>query len=66
MRTQTAARALSRLGVNERGPDPHPRQPVPMLLEKAEGMFGLPDWTDGPERDGFKGSSPRSAMAMYV
>jgi hypothetical protein len=39
MFTQTITRALSRLGLDQRGSDPHPRQPAPMLLQKADAMF---------------------------
>jgi hypothetical protein len=39
--TQTVARALSRPGLDQRGSDPHPRQPAPMLLQKADAMFLL-------------------------
>ena len=38
MFTQIVARDLSRLGLDQRGTDPHPRQPVPMLLQKADIM----------------------------
>jgi len=39
MFTQAIARALSRLGLDQRGTDPHPRQPMPMLPQKADAMF---------------------------
>jgi hypothetical protein len=39
MFTQTVPLALSRLGLDQRGSDPHPRQPAPMLLRKADAMF---------------------------
>ena len=35
MFTQTVTRALSRLSLDHRGADPHPRQPTLMLLLKA-------------------------------
>jgi ATP-dependent DNA ligase len=54
MFTQTVIRALSRLGLDQRGTDPHPRQPAPMLLQKADAMFASPDWTYEPKRDGFR------------
>jgi len=46
MSTQTVTHALSRLDLDRRGADPHPRQPAPMLLQKADTMFSsapLPD-----------------------
>jgi len=49
MFTQTVAPALSRLGLDQRGADLHPRQPAPMLLQRAASMLrvlGL----DGLER----------------
>lgn len=39
---QTVARALSRLDLDRRGPDAHPRQPAPMLLQRADKMFASP------------------------
>ncbi len=54
MSTQTVTRALSRLGLDQRGADPHPRQPAPMLLQKADAMFSSPDWTYEPKWDGFR------------
>ena len=45
MFTQTITRALSRLGLDQRGADPHLRQPAPMLLQKADTIFSSPDWT---------------------
>jgi hypothetical protein len=39
MVTQTVTRALSRLSLDQRGTDPHPRQSAPMLLQKAYAMF---------------------------
>jgi bifunctional non-homologous end joining protein LigD len=54
MFTQTLSRALSRLGLDQRGSDPHPRQPMPMLLQKADDLFLSPDWTYEPKWDGFR------------
>lgn len=51
---QTVAHALSRLGLDQRGADPLPRQPAPMLLQKADAMFSCPDWTYEPKWDGFR------------
>jgi hypothetical protein len=39
MFTQTVSRALCHLGLDQRGTNPHPRQPTPMLLQKADAMF---------------------------
>ncbi len=36
MPTQMVTRALSRLRLDQRGTDPFPRQPVPILLQKAD------------------------------
>lgn len=54
MFTQTITRALSRLGLDQRGADPHPRQPGPMLLQKADAIFSSPDWNYEPKWDGFR------------
>lgn len=54
MFTQTAARALSRLGLDQRGTDPHPRRFSPMLLTKADAIFSSPDWIYEPKFDGFR------------
>jgi hypothetical protein len=54
MFTQTVARVLSRLGLDQRGTDPHPRQPAPMLLQKADALFSSSDWTYEPKWDGFR------------
>ncbi len=54
MFAQTVTRALSRLGLDKRGTDPYPRQPTPMLLQKADAMFSSPDWTYEPKWDGFR------------
>lgn len=51
---QTVTRALCRLSLDQRGADPHPRQPAPMLLQKADAMFSSPDWTYEPKWDGFR------------
>jgi bifunctional non-homologous end joining protein LigD len=47
-------RALSRLGLDQRGADPHPRQPAPMLLHRADEMRTSPDWLFEPKWDGFR------------
>jgi ATP-dependent DNA ligase len=54
MFTQTVARALSRLGLAQRGVDVHPRQAAPMLLQRADKMFASPDWVSEPKWDGFR------------
>ena len=54
MFAQTVTRSLSRLGLDQRGSDPHPRQPTPMLLQKADALFSSPDWTYEPKWDGFR------------
>jgi ATP-dependent DNA ligase len=54
MLTHTITRALSRLGLDQRGPDPHPRRPTPMLLQKAAELFSSSDWTYEPKWDGFR------------
>ncbi len=54
MFTQTVTRALARLGLDNRGTDPYPRQPTPMLLQNADAMFSSPDWTYEPKWDGFR------------
>jgi bifunctional non-homologous end joining protein LigD len=54
MLEQTVTRALSRLGLDQRGTDPHPRQPAPMLLQRADKMFTSPDWVYEPKWDGFR------------
>lgn len=54
MFTQTVIRALSRLGWDQRGTDPYPRQFSPMPLGKADTMFSSPEWTYEPKGDGFR------------
>ncbi len=54
MFAQTVTRALSRLGLDQRGMNPHPRQPAPMLLQKADAMLSSPDWTYEPKWDRFR------------
>jgi bifunctional non-homologous end joining protein LigD len=51
---KTVPRALSRLGLYQRGESPFPRQPAPMLLQKADALFPSPDWTYEPKWDGFR------------
>jgi bifunctional non-homologous end joining protein LigD len=51
---QTVTHALSRLSLDQRGADPHPRQPAPMLLRRADKMFASPDWVYEPKWDGFR------------
>ncbi len=46
--------ALSRFRLHERGNTPFPRQPVPMLVEKATTLFDDPAWTYEPKWDGFR------------
>jgi hypothetical protein len=49
MFAQTVIRALSRLGLDQRGTDAHPRQPAPMLLQKSDALFSSADWIYGVE-----------------
>lgn len=51
---QTVARSLFPLGLRQRGPDPYPRQPAPMLLGRADKMFASSDWVYEPKWDGFR------------
>jgi hypothetical protein len=55
---QTITRALSRLGLAQRGTDPYPRQPLPVLLRRAEEMFASPDWVCEPKSGGFREHVP--------
>ena len=50
----TVTRALARLGLDQRGTNPHPRNPAPMLLGRADKMFASPDWVYEPKWDGFR------------
>jgi bifunctional non-homologous end joining protein LigD len=50
----TITRGLSRLALERRGTDPHPRQPAPMLLSQADALFSSPIWTYEPKWDGFR------------
>lgn len=50
----TVTRALSGLGLDQRGTDPHPRQPAPMLLQRADNVFASPDWVYEAKWDGFR------------
>jgi bifunctional non-homologous end joining protein LigD len=54
MFARTVARTLSRLGLDQRGGDPHPRQPAPILLQGADKMFASADWVYEPKWDGFR------------
>jgi bifunctional non-homologous end joining protein LigD len=54
MLTQTVIGALSRLGLNQRGAEPLPRKPAPMLLQKADILYAASDWTYEPKWDGFR------------
>lgn len=54
MFAETIIRALSRLGLDRRGTDPQPRQPLPMLLSKADSLFSSDAWTYEPKWDGFR------------
>jgi bifunctional non-homologous end joining protein LigD len=47
-------RALFHFGLDERGNAPFPRQPAPMLVEKAATLFDDPAWTYEPKWDGFR------------
>jgi bifunctional non-homologous end joining protein LigD len=46
--------ALSHFGLRERGNSPVPRQPAPMLVERAATLFDDPAWTYEPKWDGFR------------
>ena len=50
----TVNHALSHFGLHERGNALFPRQPVPMLVEKATTLFDDPAWTYEPKWDGFR------------
>ena len=54
MLAETRTRALSRLGLDRRGTDLLPRQPVPMLLSKADSLISSDAWTYEPKWDGFR------------
>ena len=54
MLAEMITRALSRLGLDRRGTDPHPRPPVQMLLSKADSLFSSDAWTYEPKWDGFR------------
>jgi hypothetical protein len=51
MFTQTVTHALSRLGLGQRGKDPYPRQPAPMLPQEADAMFSSADSPHEPKWD---------------
>jgi hypothetical protein len=44
MFNRTITRAPYRFSPGQRGMDPHPRQPTPMSLQKADIMCASPDW----------------------
>jgi bifunctional non-homologous end joining protein LigD len=50
----TVNHALSRFSLDQRGNAPFPRQPAPMLVEKAATLFDDPAWTYEPKWDGFR------------
>ena len=52
--TTVVSHALSRFELQERGNAPFPRQPAPMLVEKAAALFDDPAWTYEPKWDGFR------------
>jgi bifunctional non-homologous end joining protein LigD len=52
--TTVVNHALSHFGLHERGNAPFPRQPAPMLVEKAAALFDDPAWTYEPKWDGFR------------
>jgi hypothetical protein len=54
MFTQTVIRALSRLGLGQRGADPHPRQPAPTLLQRVDISDAASDWTYEPKCDAIR------------
>lgn len=54
MLAETITRALSGLGLDRRGTDPHPRQPLPMLLSRADSLLSSGAWIYEPKWDGFR------------
>jgi bifunctional non-homologous end joining protein LigD len=52
--TTAVNNALSRFSLHERGNALFPRQPAPMLVEKAATLFDDPAWTYEPKWDGFR------------
>src|SRR5262249_6746740 len=54
MLAETITRALSDLGLGRRGTDPPPRQPVPMLLSRADSLLSSDAWIYEPKWDGFR------------
>lgn len=54
MFAEAITHALSPLGLGRRGTDPHPRQPAPMLLSKADSLFSSDSWTYEAKWDGFR------------
>jgi ATP-dependent DNA ligase len=57
-------RALSRLGRDQRGADPHPHPRPPMLLQKAEEMRASRDWLFERKWDGFREHEPMRPTAV--
>ncbi len=51
MSTQTVTRVLSCHAVDQRGLNPYPRQPAPMLQQKADAMFSSAESTHEPKWD---------------
>jgi len=51
---RTVVRALASFGLDNRGTDRHPRQPAPMLLQRADKIRSSPDWLFEPKWDGFR------------
>ena len=51
--------ALSRFGLRERGTAPFPRQPAPMLVEKATTLFDDSAWTYESKWDGLQVLRPK-------
>ena len=54
MFASTVTRALTRLGLEQRGSAQFPRPPVPMLMHRADQLRVSPDWTYEPKWDGFR------------
>ncbi len=46
---KTVPRALSRLGLDQRGDAPFLRPPAPMRLQKADALFPSADWAYEPK-----------------
>ena len=65
---QTITRALSRLGLEQRGDDPYPRQPTPMLVQRADKMLAEVEYRqrlrDGLRHAVLKGLRPEKKPGL--